>query len=52
MIATNDVVKCRCVKQEKKIDFDYYEEYLKGVYQTKDYYGIVKKSTFSFNSDL
>ena len=30
----------------------YREEYLKGVYQTKYYYGSVKKSTFSFSSDL
>ena len=34
------------------IDFDYREEYLKGVYQTKYYYGNVKKSTFPFSSDL
>ena len=33
------------------IDFDYREEYLKGVYQTKYFYGSVKKSTFSFSSD-
>ena len=33
------------------MDFDYCEEYLKGVYQTKYYYGSVKKSTFSFSSD-
>ena len=32
--------------------FDYCEEYLKGVYQTKYYYGIVKQSTSSFRSDL
>ena len=36
----------------KMIDFDYHEEYLKGVYQTKYHYGSVKKSTFSFSSDL
>ena len=34
------------------MDFDYREEYLKGVYQTKYYYGSVKKNTFSFTSDL
>ena len=34
------------------MDFDYLEEYLKGVYQTKYYYGSVKKSTFPFSSDL
>ena len=34
------------------IDFDYREEYLKGVYQTKYYYGSAKKSTYSFSSDL
>ena len=34
------------------MDFDYREEYLKGVYQTKYYYGSVKKSTFSFNSEF
>ena len=28
------------------------EEDLKGVYQTKYYYGSVKKSTFSFSCDL
>ena len=33
-------------------NFDYREEYLKGVYQTKYYYGSVKKSTFPFSSDL
>ena len=32
------------------MDFDYCEEYLKGVYQTKCFYGSVKKSTFPFNS--
>ena len=31
--------------------FDYCE-YLKGTYQTKYYYSSVKKSTFSFISDL
>ena len=46
------MVKCRCVKQEKMIDFDYCQEYLKTIYQTKYYYGSVKKSTFSFSSDL
>ena len=34
------------------MDFDYYDEYLKGVHQTKYYYGSVKKSTFLFSSDL
>ena len=34
------------------MDFDYREEYLKGIYQTKYYYGSVKKSKFSFSSDL
>ena len=35
------------------MDFDYCEEeYLKGVYQIKHYYGSVKKSTFSFSSDF
>ena len=34
------------------MEFDYREEYLEGVYQTKYYYGSVKKSTFSFSSDL
>ena len=37
---------------KKMIDFDYREEYLKGVYQIKYYYGSVKKTTFSFSSDL
>ena len=32
--------------------FDYCEEYLKGVYQTKYYYSIVKPSTSLFSSDL
>ena len=34
------------------MEFDYGEEYLKGLYQTKYYYGSVKKSTFSFSSDM
>ena len=34
------------------MDFDYSEEYLKGLYPTKYYYGSFKKSTFSFSSDL
>ena len=34
------------------MDFGYCEEYLKGVYQTKYFYGSVKKSTFPFISDL
>ena len=34
------------------MDFDYCEECSKGVYQTKYYYGSVKKSTPSFSSDL
>ena len=34
------------------MDFDYCEEYLRGVYQTKYYYGNIKKSIFSFSSDL
>ena len=48
-------VKCRRGQKEKMMDFDYREEYLKGVSwlcQTKCYYGSVKKSTFSFTSDL
>ena len=46
------MVKCRHSQQEKMIDSDYREEYVKGVYQTKYYYGSVKKSTSSFSSDL
>ena len=49
------MVKCRCGQHEKMMEFDYREEYLKGVsqlYQTKYYYGSVKKSTFSFTSDF
>ena len=34
------------------MDFNNCEEYLKGLYQTKHYYGNVKKNTFSFSSDL
>ena len=34
------------------MNFGYREEYFKGVYQTKYYYGSVKKSAFSFSSDL
>ena len=34
------------------MDFDYREEYLKQVYQTKSHYDSVKKNTFSFNFDL
>ena len=51
-VTTNDMVNCRRGQQEKMMDFDYREEYLKGVYQTKYYYGSVKKSTFSFRSGL
>ena len=32
---TNGMVKCRRGQQEKMMDFDYREEYLKGVYQIK-----------------
>ena len=50
------MVKCRGVQLEKIMDFDYREEYFKGVsymYQTKYYYGSIKKSTsFSSTSDL
>ena len=46
------MVKCRRGQQEKMMDFDYGEEYLKGVYQTKYYYGSVKKSKFPFISDF
>ena len=34
------------------MDFDYCEEYLKGLYQTKYYYGNVKNITFLFSSNL
>ena len=51
-ITTNDMVKCRRGQQEKMMDFDYCDEYLKKVYQTKYYYGRVKKSTFLFTFDL
>ena len=51
-ITTNDMVKCRRGQQEKMMDFDYCDEYLKEVHQTKYYYGSVKKSTFSFTFDL
>ena len=40
------------VNRKKIMDFDYRDEYLKGIYQTKYYYGSVKKSTFPFSSDL
>ena len=43
-ITTNDTVKCRRGEQEKMMDFDYCEEYLKGVYQTKYYYGSFRKA--------
>ena len=46
------MMKCRRVQQEKMMDFDYREEYLKGVYKTKYDYGSVKKNTFLFSSDL
>ena len=49
---TNDMMKCSRSQQEKMMDFDYYEEYLKGIYQTIYCYCNVKKSTFSFSSDL
>ena len=34
------------------MDFDYLDEYLKGVCQIKYHHDSVKKSTFSFSSDL
>ena len=34
-VTTNDMVKCRCGQQEKMVDFDYREEYLKGVISNK-----------------
>ena len=40
------MAKCRRGQHKKMMDFDYREEYLKGVYQAGD-----KKSTFSFSSD-
>ena len=46
------MVKCRCCQHEKIMDFDYFEEYLKGVYQTKYYYGNVKITIFSCSFDL
>ena len=49
---TNGMVKCGCVKEEKMMDIDCSEEYLKGVYQSNYYYGSVKKRAFSFCSDL
>ena len=51
-VTTNDMVKCRRRQVAKMIDFDYRQEYLKGVCQTKYYYGSAKKSTFSFSSNL
>ena len=44
-----NMLKCRRGQQEKMMDFDYREEYLKAVYQTKYYYGSVKKSTFPYS---
>ena len=46
------MVKCRRGQQKKIMDFDNREEHLKGVYQTKYSNCSVKKSTFSFSSDL
>ena len=46
------MAKCRRDEQQKVMDFDYCEEYIKGVYKTKYYYDSVKKSIFSFSSDL
>ena len=51
-VTTNDMLRSPHGHQEKIMDFNYREEYLKVVYQTKYYYGSVKKSTFSFHSDL
>ena len=51
MSIANDILKCCRSQQEKMMDFDCREEYLKGVYQTKYCYGSVKKCTFSFSSD-
>ena len=46
------MMKYRCIKLEKMMGFDYFEEYLTGIYQKIYYYGSVKKSTFSFSSDF
>ena len=51
-ITTTVMVKCRCIKQEEKVDFNYCEEYLKGLYQTKFYYDSVKEKTLSYSSAL
>ena len=51
-VTANDMIKSRRGLQEKMVDFDKLGEYLKGVYQTRYYYGSVKKSTLSLSSDL
>ena len=38
----------RYAKQDKVVDFDYCEEYLKGLHQTKYYYGSVKHIFIQF----
>ena len=43
------MVKGRRGQQEQMMEFDYREGHLKGLYQTKYYYGSVKKSKFSFS---
>ena len=45
-ITTSDMVKCHWVKKENMMDFNYCEEYLKEVHQTKHYYGSIKKNIF------
>ena len=34
-VTANDMVKCCCGRQEKMLDFNYHEEYLKGVISNK-----------------
>ena len=51
-VTTNDMIKCRLGQQEKLMDFDFCEEYLKGVYQTKYCYGSVQKSSLSCSFNL
>ena len=34
-VTANDMVKCCCGRQEKMMDFNYREEYLKGVISNK-----------------
>ena len=43
-VTTNDMVKCRCGQQKKMMNFDYNEEYLKGVVSNKIIMAVLRKA--------